>query len=69
MNKIPAIENLVKGNPKVDPVSLAEVLDLVNRLRTMGFKRPTYNLSSPFERGIRPIPLQGLADDETERTA
>lgn len=57
------IEELIKGNPKIDGQQLREAQRLIEDLRKEGVGRPAYRIASPHERR----PLRGTIRGVTRK--
>ncbi len=66
--KVEAVDSLIARNPKVDKTVLNESIELIAKLRGLGFSRHRYNLASPFERRLRPMMLS-RSTKQTDRNA
>jgi len=44
------LDKLIKENPKVDPEQLREAQEVVSALRKSGAPRPSYGITSPYQR-------------------
>jgi hypothetical protein len=64
MAKKTDIDDIISSNPMVDARQLHEAQSLLRELRECGLARPEYNLSMPYQDGLRRLQA---SDESTER--
>ncbi len=59
MAKKTDIDEIISNNPKVDAGQVREAQLLVQELRKQGLGRPEYNLTLPYQNGLRRLQAAG----------